>query len=95
MAEEVISAVVFAITCIVLIVLTPVISFGMWKFYRLLGVYHPTPSDLETYLEDKPEKDASQYISEDWFKKFGLTFAINFMTVGVALVLVLIYGLII
>jgi hypothetical protein len=80
---------------IILIFLTPVISFGMWKFYRMLGVYHPTPADLDNYLEDRPGEEATDYISEGWFEKFGLTFAINFITVGIALILVLIYGLVI
>jgi len=95
MTERIVYIAGLGAVSVILIFLTPVISFGMWKFYRMLGVYHPTPDDLKAYLEKHPDEDAADYISEGWFEKFGLTFAINFITVGIALILVLIYGIVI
>lgn len=83
-----------AFAVLFLIITTPIIAKGMRRFYHLLALYHPTPGDLQLYLVDKDGENPDDYITEDWLTKFGMTYAINFISATPTLMLVLVYGVV-
>jgi multisubunit Na+/H+ antiporter MnhG subunit len=83
------------VAALFLIVTTPVVASGFGKYYHLLGIYHPTPNQLEEYVSDKPDVEVDDYISEDWITKFGMTYAINFISSIPVLMVVLFYTVVI
>jgi len=75
-----------------LVLTTSMIAKGFRAFYHLLGIYHPTEDDLNKYIEENPDENTDDFITENWVEKFGLTFAINFISVMPILMLVITYG---
>lgn len=75
---------------VVLTVLTFLIAKGFRICYYLLGLYHPTEEDVIKY---RPSDDVDDYLTENWFRKGGLTFVINFSSIMVTLLVVLVYGI--
>lgn len=73
----------------VVILISPVIIQGLWEAYYLLSIYDPTPEYLAEY---RPDADSSEYIVENWFQKFKITYLINFISSLSTLLIVFVYG---
>ena len=80
---------------ILLSVLTPFVAHGFWEYYRLLGLYHPTPDHLDKHLDNHPEEERNEHICEHWFTKFVTVFFINTLSTGPVFMVFLSYGVVV